>query len=215
MKKDSLKKKKPGRKQKARIRHNIHYLLLAIIGTSFILLSLSSIIIGNYTYTLLARRGFFSNEKISPFGPILINQELLKPTEIIENYPQQITIPSIKVDKEIKAAKVIGGIWEIHETVVNYGVGSALPGKEGNSVYFAHARSGLFSRLYKIKKGDSITIKTNNGEIIEYVVVEKKEVAPTNIEVIAATPDRTITLFTCSGIAYSKRLVVIGKEKSS
>ena len=45
-----------------------------------------------------------------------------------------------------------------------------------------------------------------------YTVSEIKEVIPSQIEVIAPTPDETLTLYTCSGFGDSMRLIVIAKR---
>ena len=45
-----------------------------------------------------------------------------------------------------------------------------------------------------------------------YEVVDIKEVYPNQTEVIEETDDETLTLYTCSGFADSKRLIVVAKR---
>lgn len=134
-------------------------------------------------------------------------------SEVLGDYPIKLVIPSVKIDLIVKPSKVINGVWEIHEDSAGYGLGSALPGRKGNSVIFAHARKNFFLPLVKINKNDLISVQTKDGRWYSYVVVEKKEVNSTQVEVIAPTNDKTLTLFTCSGFIDSKRLIVVAKEK--
>ena len=56
-----------------------------------------------------------------------------------------------------------------------------------------------------------VTIKTISKEYT-YEVKEIKQVYPKELEVIAATTDETLTLYTCSGFNDTKRLIVIAKR---
>lgn len=132
-------------------------------------------------------------------------------SEVIGDYPVRIIIPQLKIDLAIEPSKVVDGFWEIHNDVANFGVGSSLPDENGNTVIFAHAKKKQFGPLRAIKKDYEISVQTKNGLWYTYKVVEKKEVRPYNVEVIAPTQDKTLTLFTCSGFADSKRLIVVAK----
>lgn len=148
-------------------------------------------------------------------GPIYISSEFIHYNIVVSNYPTRLIIPSIYLDLRVKPARIINGVWETDNDSVNYGLGSALPGIVGNSVFFAHARAGLFLPLININQNDPISVQTKDGQWVTYFVVEKKEVRPDKIEVIGPTPDKTLTLFTCSGFAESKRLIIIAKQSNS
>ena len=111
----------------------------------------------------------------------------------------------------MKPAKVVKGKWEVFEDSAAFGLGSTEPGKAGNTVIFAHARKGLFLPLRDIKNSDKVYVMTKD-KWFAYEVKEIREVYPKQIEVIAPTTDETLTLYTCSGFADSKRLIVIAKR---
>lgn len=125
--------------------------------------------------------------------------------------PVKIIIPSISLDLPVLPSKIIKGYWELSETTASFGLGSAPPGKVGNTVIFAHARKGLFGSLDKVKKDDQVYVLTEKGWFL-YKIAEIKEVWPNQVEVIKPAPEETLTLYTCSGFADTKRLIVIGKR---
>lgn len=127
--------------------------------------------------------------------------------------PQRILIPKSEIDLEVAAAKVKNGKWEVFEDKAGFGIGSALPGTMGNTVIFAHARKGQFLNLKNVKLGDEILIFTKEAWY-SYKISEIKEVGPRDTSVISSTNDETLTLFTCSGFADSKRLIVVAKKMS-
>lgn len=127
--------------------------------------------------------------------------------------PKRIIIPDLNMDLVVEKARNIDGYWEVFPDKAGWGDGSGIPGQNGNQVIFAHAREGLFLPLRSIKVGMRIYILTDSfwGG---YKVSEIKEVTPDQIEVIAPTPDETLTLYTCSGFKDSKRLIVVAKRMS-
>lgn len=151
------------------------------------------------------------NESTFDHGPIQANPKLYEGKFVTDLVPVRVIIPSLAIDVVVKPAKVINGKWEIFEDSASYGVGSANPGENGNIVVFAHARWGLFLPLRKITKGTKIYILTKKGWY-NYEVSETKEVKPIDVSVIQPTIDETITLYTCSGFADTKRLIVTGKR---
>lgn len=132
-----------------------------------------------------------------------------------QNYPPvRIIIPSLSIDLPVKEAKVIDGFWQVFEETAGFGLGSAYPDETGNQVIFAHAREGLFLPLKNIDNGQIIYIMTQK-EWYKYKVVMIKEVLPSQTEVIAPTKEKILTLYTCSGFADSKRLIVIAKPEEN
>ena len=73
--------------------------------------------------------------------------------------------------------------------------GTALPGEPGNLGVAGH-RDGYFRVLKDIELGDEIRITTADGPQI-YVVLELRIVEPTEVDVLNATVEQTITLVTC------------------
>jgi LPXTG-site transpeptidase (sortase) family protein len=124
--------------------------------------------------------------------------------------PKRIIIPQLQIDLEVLKSDIVNGYWEVYEDSASWGVGSGYPGEKGNQVIFAHARDGLFLPLRSIKVGTSVYVFTDSTWH-KYEVNEIKEVSPSQVEVIAPTEDETLTIYTCSGFADSKRLIVTAK----
>lgn len=143
--------------------------------------------------------------------PVKVDKGLLKTDKKKGSPPSRVVIPSIQVDLTVEQSKIVRGYWEVFADKAGFGEGSSYPGEAGNQVIFAHARNKLFGDLPKVNIDDSVYILTDEGWY-KYQVVEKKEVTPDQTEVIAATEDETLTLYTCSGFADSKRLIVVAKR---
>lgn len=143
--------------------------------------------------------------------PVKVDPKLLNAPTVAKPLPNHIIIPSIQIDILVKEAQIRSGYWEVFPDTAGYGKGSGIVGEVGNQVIFAHARPGLFGDLPKITNGSFIYILTQN-EWYKYRVVEKKEVTPNQLEVITSTPDETLTLYTCSGLADNKRFIVTAKR---
>ena len=142
-------------------------------------------------------------------GPIVINNNLLGKV-IQKDPPTHIIIPSLSIDLPVIEAPVINGYWETSDTSASHGVGSAVPGQDGNMVIFAHARQGLFLPLRNITNGADIYVMTKN-KWYQYKVVDTKLVYPNQTEVISPTHDQTLTLYTCDGYFDEKRFIAVAK----
>ena len=94
---------------------------------------------------------------------------------------------------------------------------SALPGHAGNVAVAAH-RDTFFRPVRGIRKGDLIRMVTESGTF-EYEVESTKVVMPSNVEVLNATAERSITLVTCYPFNYvgaaPKRFIVRARQISA
>jgi sortase A len=94
---------------------------------------------------------------------------------------------------------------------------SALPGQKGNVVLAAH-RDSFFRGLRKISRGDTIRITTEDGSH-SYFVQSTEIVKPTDVAVMAPTPDNEVTLITCYPFYFvghaPKRFIVHAVEQES
>ena len=72
---------------------------------------------------------------------------------------------------------------------------TALPGDPGNVVLTAH-RDSFFRPLRNIRRGDTIELKTLDGEFA-YQVDWTEAVSPSDVEVLHASGGNTLTLVTC------------------
>ena len=127
------------------------------------------------------------------------------------NPPIRVLIPSLKIDVPVREARIVKGYWELFEDAAGFGLGSAYPGEVGNTVIFAHTRPGLFQSLKEAKIGTEAYVLTSEKWFV-YEVKKITEVLPKQVEVIAPTLDETLTLYTCSGFADQKRLILTAKR---
>ena len=124
----------------------------------------------------------------------------------------RLVIPSILVDEPINQGATIdvldqGGTWLRPDT--------GLPNGPGNSVIIAHRYTyGLaapFYNLDKVKVGDPI-IAYWKGQEVDYKVISVKTVLPSDATVEAPTPNRQLTLYTCTPLwTATHRLVIVAE----
>lgn len=78
--------------------------------------------------------------------------------------------------------------------------GSALPGEAGNAAFAAH-RDTFFRPLRDIRRGDEIEVATPSGDF-RYVVSAIRIVEPSDVSVLRASREPTLTLVTCYPFDY-------------
>lgn len=146
--------------------------------------------------------------------PVKIDPNLLRvdtSKKIVKTPPTRLIIPDLGIDVVVKEAKIVKGYWEVFPDSAGFGLGSAYPQDTGNQVIFAHARPGLFLPLKEVKIGQKVYVFTKDSWYT-YTIKNIKEVLPSQVEVIAPTKSAVLTLYTCSGFADSKRLIVTAER---
>ncbi|QAS52993.1 class F sortase [Halobacillus litoralis] len=148
---------------------------------------------------------------------VLNNSQSLKSGDVIKNeeqadtgiVPTHIKIPSIEVDAPLGAVGVLDngemGVPESPQKAGWFEPGTQ-PGNVGNAVIAGHvdSRTGpaVFYDLKKLKKGDEITVKNDEGEAKTYVV-EKLESYPMEespiTQIFGKTDEKRLNLITCTG----------------
>ncbi len=121
--------------------------------------------------------------------------------------PKSIYISSI-VNSEIVIALSREGSLPIAQSKPTYLLNSPKPGDNANIIIYGHNSSDVFGNLHTIKKGEEIIISTSDGTIYPYRVTEILIVDPSNTEPLQTTNYELLTLYTCTGLLDSKRLVV-------
>jgi sortase A len=118
----------------------------------------------------------------------------------------QIQIPAINVDAPI----VQGDSWEQLKKGVAQHAGSADPGQSGNLVLSAHndVFGEIFRHLDQLKEGDEVTVYTAT-HAFTYLIDKVEIVSPTDVEVMAATPDPTVTLISCYPYMIDNKRIVV------
>src|SRR5271163_467044 len=90
----------------------------------------------------------------------------------------------------------------------------AVPGEPGNVALAGH-RDGFFRPLKDIRLGDAISLNTLDGEFV-YRVESTEVVWPSDVQVLRATRENTLTLVTCYPFYYvgsaPKRFIVRARQ---
>ncbi len=124
--------------------------------------------------------------------------------------PSRITISSAGIDLPVYSASIVDRQWDISKEGVSYLSSTPLPGSLGNSVYYGHNWHNLLGDLKKVKPGDLIVVKNNNGDEFIYIVHFVSVVSSNETHIYQNTSDYRLTIYTCTGLLDSKRLVVTG-----
>jgi LPXTG-site transpeptidase (sortase) family protein len=150
--------------------------------------------------------------------------ELDKPNP---GYAVRLAIPAIKLDTPVQQGGVVMDadgtpVWETLPFVaVHYGDLTARIGARGNAVIAGHVvtlqEGNVFRFLYQLDFDDRIEVWDEHEVMRAFRVVDVKLVPPSEVSVMAPTPDETLTLITCGGVfdpvsrEFSERLIVTAK----
>ncbi len=121
----------------------------------------------------------------------------------------RIQIPAINVDAPV----VQGDSWDQLKKGVGQHVGTSDPGEPGNVVLSAHddVFGEIFRYLDQLQPGDQIILFTAQQQFV-YVVTGNRIVEPSQVDVMNATSDPTVTLISCYPyMVDNKRIVVFAK----
>jgi len=139
--------------------------------------------------------------------------DIILDTKLLEELNTTLSIDNALIEGKVfqgtSSQTMDAGFW--HFPISKY------PGQKGNAVIIGHRFLNLppakntFFNLDKVKIGDSILLKHDEGEW-NYIVTETKIVDENDISVVKDTDDYRLTLITCTPLWTSeKRLVVIAK----
>lgn len=98
--------------------------------------------------------------------------------------------------------------WEVASQAASIASTSAYPGESGNIIIYSHNLRELFGKLSKVKIGDQVKLSSKEGATHLYTVTKRVVVNPDQIDSLRPTDSETLTLYTCTGLFDSKRLVV-------
>ncbi len=122
--------------------------------------------------------------------------------------PISLKIAKTNTNLLIEASEIINGNWQVSKNGVSFLNSSAVPGEDGNIVIYGHNKEKILGSLDTLKSGDDIEIITRDNVTHKYIVKKIETVSPTQIEVINPTSSEVLTIYTCTGLFDSKRLVV-------
>ena len=171
---------------------------------------------------------YFNNISIKkPVTQESIAQDLIPQDQIINKLispglPIFLTIPTINIQANIQDLGINSdGEMDVPNNIADVGwfkLGSR-PGEKGSAVIAGHFDGengkGVFANLNKLKEGDKLYVKDNNGELFVFVVRESHIYDPGYVEEVFNSNDSPhLNLITCDGVwdenkkSYNKRLVV-------
>jgi len=145
------------------------------------------------------------------YKPIRVSDTVIQKETTL---PIQITIPSLSVRLPVIPAKYEKNSFQTTAHGVSYLSSTALPGTQGNSIFYGHNWPNLLGRLSDIRQGDEIIVTQGNAEII-YTVVYTSVVAPNETHIQNNTTDMRLTLYTCTGFLDQKRFVATATLKDT
>ncbi len=153
------------------------------------------------------------------------------PARASSDMPARLSIPKIKLNVSLESV----GITPKGAVGVPKGLGNAgwfnlgtIPGDLGSAVVTGHygrlknGKMGVFSNIYKLRKGDKLYVKDNKNVIITFVVreIRKYNFKSNASEVFVSNDDKShLNLITCVGVwnkatqNYSQRLVVFADKE--
>lgn len=174
-------------------------------------------------------RWFYFNDYLSQPMPTDLpkitdepKQDSLTAPELIPQLANSDQTEGLKIDKISLNAPII---WNVDENdilenlksgVVHY-KGTSLPGEGGNVFLTGHSSNyfwiksdynQVFSLLDKLDRSDRISINYQN-KIYTYEVIDKKEVKPSQVEVLNSTKTEVLTLMTCWPLGTSLNRLII------
>lgn len=122
--------------------------------------------------------------------------------------PVKLTIVAIGLETSVREVFIRDGAWEVADYAAGYMHGTSLPGEPGTMALAGHAglRGGVFRDLGALQRDDDIVVDAG-GWRYRYRVRELFSVLPTQTDVLAATPEPTLVLITCTNWD-TQRLIV-------
>lgn len=124
----------------------------------------------------------------------------------------RISIPRLGIDLPIAEGDVQRDVEDMRtpEGFAFHLPGTALPGQNGNTFLYAHARRGMFLMLWNARLGDEVVVTGPGGRLLVYVVSEiLPRVAPTDVSSTRPTASERLTLQTSTGPSPSDPRFVV------
>jgi LPXTG-site transpeptidase (sortase) family protein len=146
-----------------------------------------------------------------------------------QGYPTRLIIPKLNIDAGFQYNGLNSdNTLEVPSNIYDVGwfTGSARPGEKGVAIVTGHVaqirasvvtKPGVFSSLYELSVGDTLSVTKDNGATVTFVVRAIRDYDPTAdaTDVFTATDGGAhMNLITCEGtwnqaqLSYTQRLVV-------
>ncbi len=147
----------------------------------------------------------------TPVGPALLSAAIRVPEPPNGSVVGRLRIPVLGVDQY-----VVEGTSETDLTKgPGHYVGTSMPGQAGNVAIAGHRTTygAPFNNLNELKVGDEISLTSNSGEQLTYLVsASPAAVSPQDVAVLNDAADNRLTLTTCNPrFSSSQRLIVVAE----
>ncbi len=134
--------------------------------------------------------------------------------------PEWMAIPRLQLSSAVSEVGVEHGEYDVPLWTVGHHADSSEPGAPGNSIYNGHVETlhagRVFAHLKDLAPGDAVYVYTPTYRLA-WRVDSVESVPNDDTRFLQPTPDRRITLYTCTGhwdpLArdYTERLVVVAR----
>lgn len=104
------------------------------------------------------------------------------------------------------------GLWPLSDSNPVYLESSGNPDQPGNIIIYGHNTPKIFGSLSLLKEGSEVILTTSYSTFLVYKIDTIKKVFPQEVDILQQGSEERLTLFTCTGLFDSMRLVVSGKR---
>lgn len=168
---------------------------LIVLGTIFILLSLS--------HRILRNRSLFAGS----YSSNVDSNQLKRVGEI----PSHMNIEG-KIDVDIVESNP--NIFDIPEKKAVFLTQSSVPGENGNIIIYGHNKNSILGNIRYLTGKEIIVLTTTFGSRYFYSIEEIKEVSPSETKFLEQTRTEILTIYTCSGFLDKNRFIVRAKREA-
>jgi len=123
--------------------------------------------------------------------------------------PKYLVIKDLDISLPVFSANPPkNGHWATTYEGVSFLNSSVIPGNRGNSIMYGHNWSSLLGKLKNAKPGMTVEVVFENGSNAKFNIQYIQVVPSNQSDILNDTDDVRLTIYTCTGILDSKRLVV-------
>lgn len=130
--------------------------------------------------------------------------------EVIAGKPSRIVIENVGVDLLIADGEynITTKEWTLSDTNAHYSLITAPANNSvGNTFIYGHSTDKVFEPIKSLKNGETAVVYTENGKKFTYTLRYIREVSPTDVSLFSYQGPSILTLQTCSGNWYEKRVL--------
>lgn len=131
--------------------------------------------------------------------------------ELISGQPSRIEIPSLDIKLAVAEGyfNMVNSSWTLSNDKAHFAVMTARPNNHaGNTFIYGHNLPQVFQRLTDLKLGDLAVVETANGHSFTYRYAYADVTDPTDLSPFVYEGAPVLTLQTCTGLWYQKRLLL-------